>query len=116
MAGHLMSERKIDLVLTGADRVAVNLDFANKIGTYSLAVLAKHHGIPFYAAAPSSTFDPACPDGGSILIEHRSADEVRRVGESQVAPSDAPVYNPAFDVTPHDLLTGMITENGILRP
>ncbi|OGC89520.1 MAG: S-methyl-5-thioribose-1-phosphate isomerase [candidate division Zixibacteria bacterium RBG_16_53_22] len=116
MVGHLMAQGRIDLVITGADRVAANLDYANKIGTYSLAVLAKYHGIPFYAAAPSSTFDPACPNGKSIVIEQRPENEIRYVGQSQVAPSDAPVYNPAFDVTPHELVTGIITEKGILRP
>lgn len=115
-AGHLMAEGKVDLVITGADRVAANLDFANKIGTYSLAVLAKHHGIPFYAAAPSSTFDPACPDGRSIVIEQRPASEVTTMGERWLAPKDTPAYNPAFDITPHELVTGVITEKGILRP
>jgi len=116
MAGHLMAQGKVDLIITGADRVAANFDYANKIGTYSLAVLAKYHGIPFYAAAPSSTFDPVCPDGKSIVIEQRSGDEIRFIGLTQVAPSDAPVYNPAFDVTPHELVTGIITEKGIVRP
>ncbi len=112
MAGSLMAEGMVDLVITGADRVAANLDFANKIGTYSLAVLAKHHGIPFYAAAPSSTFDPACPDGQSIVIEYRSPEEIRRLGESQIAPPQAPVYNPAFDVTPHELVAGIMLKAG----
>jgi len=116
VAGHLMAEGKIDIVITGADRIAANLDFANKIGTYSLAVLAKHHEIPFYAAAPSSTFDAACPDGKSIVIEYRAAEEVTRIGQNQIAPTNAPVYNPAFDITPHELMTGLITEERILRP
>ncbi len=116
MAGYLMAQGKVDIVITGADRVAANLDYANKIGTYSLAVLAHHHKIPFYAAAPSSTFDPNCPDGTCIAIENRSADEIRSVGSQIIAPGGAPVYNPAFDVTPHELVTGIITENGILKP
>jgi methylthioribose-1-phosphate isomerase len=116
MAGYLMAQGKVDMVITGADRVAANLDFANKIGTYSVAVLAHHHGIPFYAAAPSSTFDPDCPDGNCIAIENRSADEIRAVGKQIIAPGGAPVYNPAFDITPHDLVKGIITENGILTP
>jgi methylthioribose-1-phosphate isomerase len=111
-----MADGKVDLVITGADRIAANFDFANKIGTYSLAVLAKHHGIPFFAAAPSTTFDPACPDGKSIVIENRSEDEIRFVGESRIALPEAPVYNPAFDITPHELVTGIITEHGIQRP
>ncbi len=115
MAGYLMAQGKVDIVITGADRVAANLDFANKIGTYSLAVLAHYHKIPFYAAAPSSTFDPNCPDGDCIVIENRSADEIRAVGKQIIAPGGAPVYNPAFDVTPHNLVTGIITEKGILR-
>jgi methylthioribose-1-phosphate isomerase len=116
MAGSLMAQGQVDVVITGADRVAVNLDFANKIGTYSLAVLANYHKIPFYAAAPSTTFDPNCPDGNCIAIENRSADEIRVVGSQIIAPSGTPVYNPAFDVTPHELVTGIITEKGILRP
>ncbi len=116
MAGRLMAEEKIDLVITGADRVAKNLDFANKTGTYSLAVLAKYHNIPFYCAAPSSTFDPDCPDGSSIPIENRGADEIRRCGSKLIAPFDSPVHNPAFDVTPHTLIEGIITENGIISP
>ncbi len=116
MAGYLMAQGRVDVVITGADRVAANLDFANKIGTYSVAVLAHHHKIPFYAAAPSSTFDPDCPDGSCIAIENRAADEIRIVGSQVIAPGGAPVYNPAFDVTPHELVKGIITENGILTP
>jgi methylthioribose-1-phosphate isomerase len=116
MAGSLMAQGRIDFVITGADRVAVNLDFANKIGTYSLAVLAKYHGLPFYAAAPSSTFDPNCPDGNCIAIENRAAEEIRVIGNQIIAPGGAPVYNPAFDVTPHELVTGIITEKKILTP
>ncbi len=116
MAGRLMAEGKIDMVIVGADRVAKNLDFANKTGTYSLAVLAKYHNIPFYCAAPSSTFDPDCPDGSSIPIENRGADEIRRCGKKLIAPFDSPVHNPAFDITPHTLIKGIITENGIIFP
>ncbi len=116
MAGHIMSEGKVDLVITGADRIAANLDFANKIGTYGLAVLAHHHGIPFYAAAPSSTFDPACPDGRSIVIENRPQEEIRSISGNPIAPLNSPVYNPAFDITPHQLITGIITETEIKRP
>ncbi len=116
MSGKLMSDGKVDLVVVGADRIARNLDFANKIGTYNLAVLAKYHDIPFYCAAPSSTFDPDCPDGDSIIIENRDGAEIKNIFGSQVAPCETPTYNPAFDVTPHDLLTGIITENGIISP
>jgi methylthioribose-1-phosphate isomerase len=116
MAGHLMARGEVDMVITGADRIAANLDFANKIGTYSLAVLAKHHGVPFYAAAPSTTFDPSCPDGNSIFIERRNADEVRRMGDHVLAPHDSPVYNPAFDITPHELIAGIISESGLSKP
>ena len=116
MAGRLMADRKIDLVITGADRISENLDFANKTGTYSLAVLAKYHNIPFYCAAPSTTFDPNCPDGSAIPIENRNGDEIRMCGNILTAPSDSPAYNPAFDITPHELIKGIITENGIIRP
>jgi len=115
-SGKLMSDNKLDLVIVGADRVAKNLDFANKIGTYNLAVLADYHHIPFYCAAPSSTFDMDCPEGKSIVIENRDADEIRYICGAQVSPSKTPAYNPAFDVTPHYLLTGLITENGIIKP
>jgi methylthioribose-1-phosphate isomerase len=116
MAGYLMAQGKVDIVITGADRVAANLDFANKIGTYGVAVLAHYHKIPFYAAAPTSTFDPNCPDGDCIAIENRSADEIRKVGSQIIAPDGAPVYNPAFDITPHELIKGIIAETGILTP
>ncbi|UCE68045.1 MAG: S-methyl-5-thioribose-1-phosphate isomerase [Candidatus Zixiibacteriota bacterium] len=115
-SGKLMSENRINLVIVGADRVAKNLDFANKIGTYNLAVLARYHNIPFYCAAPTSTFDLNCPDGGSIEIENRSADEIRNVFGARISLPATPAYNPAFDITPNSLLTGMITENGILTP
>lgn len=116
MAGHLMSCGQVDLIITGADRVAKNLDFANKIGTYSLAVLAHHHGIPFYSAAPATTFDSSCPDGKSIAIEVRGADEVKKIGDYPIAPPDSQAYNPAFDITPHQLVSGIITDQGILKP
>lgn len=116
MAGFLMQQGKVDLVITGADRIAANGDTANKIGTYALAVLARAHGIPFYVAAPLSTFDPSLPDGGAIPIEERHPDEVTRVGAVPTAPEGIAVWNPAFDVTPHDLITAIITEAGVLRP
>ena len=114
MAGRLMAEVKVDLVITGADRVAKNLDFANKTGTYCLAILARYHNIPFYCAAPSSTFDPDCPDGSLIPLENRDADEILRCGQILIAPIDSPVHNPAFDVTPYTLIKGIITEKGII--
>ncbi len=116
MAGFLMQQGKIDLVITGADRIAANGDTANKIGTYSLAVLAKAHQIPFYVAAPCSTIDPSLPDGRAIPIEERSCDEVTGVGALRTAPEGIAVYNPAFDVTPHGLITAIITEAGVLHP
>jgi methylthioribose-1-phosphate isomerase len=114
MAAFLMSRKKIDAVITGADRVAINGDTANKIGTYSLAIAAKEHGVPFYVAAPLSTIDEKCIDGNEITIEERSADEVRCIDGSLIAPEDVPVWNPAFDVTPARLIKGIITENGVL--
>ena len=116
MAAFLMQQGKIDIVLLGCDRMAANGDFANKIGTYSVAVNAKHHGIPFYTVLPSSTIDMTIEDGSGIPIEERAADEVRTMYGVQTAPSNVPVYNPAFDVTPHELLTGIITEKGVIRP
>src|SRR5204863_4476683 len=99
-AASLMARGEVDCVVTGADRIAANGDTANKIGTYSLAVLARHHGLPFYVAAPCSTIDPTIPSGAGIPIEERDAAEVRRVGSQQTAPDESPVFNPAFDVTP----------------
>jgi methylthioribose-1-phosphate isomerase len=117
MAGHLMSLGKVNLIITGADRIAANGDSANKIGTYSLAVLAKAHHIPFYIAAPSSTFDLSIPDGKAIPIEERAAEEITRPGQTWFAPKDVKVYNPAFDVTPHEYITAIITERGLItRP
>jgi methylthioribose-1-phosphate isomerase len=116
MAGHLMSKGEVDVIVVGADRIAANGDVANKIGTYQLAVLAKRHGIPFYVAAPISTFDPKIPDGSHIPIEERPAAEVTGYGEKRWAPQGVSVRNPAFDVTPADLITGIICENGIASP
>jgi methylthioribose-1-phosphate isomerase len=116
MAGALMREGLIDLVVVGADRIAANGDTANKIGTYSVAVLAKENGVPFYVAAPLSTIDLATPHGGGIPIEERPAREVTHVGTSQVTPVGAKIRNPAFDVTPARYITAIITEKGIARP
>jgi methylthioribose-1-phosphate isomerase len=115
-AGFVMKRGLVDLVVTGADRIAANGDTANKIGTYSVAVLARHHGIPFYVAAPSSTIDPAISTGDAIVIEERDAAEVRGVAGRPTAPAASPVYNPAFDVTPAELITAIITERGVVRP
>ena len=116
MAASLMAAGQVDLVVVGCDRMAANGDFANKIGTYGLAVLAHYHGVPFYTALPSSTVDLSIPDGSGIVIEQRAGDEVTHFAGHQVAPAEAAVYNPAFDVTPHHLLTGVITEKGVIRP
>jgi methylthioribose-1-phosphate isomerase len=115
-AASLMREKKIDLVIVGADRIAANGDVANKVGTYALAITARHHGVPFYVAAPSSTVDPETATGADIHIEQRHADEVRRTGGTLIAPDAVDVYNPAFDVTPAALITGIITDLGIHRP
>ena len=115
MSGALMLGGHIDLVVVGADRIAANGDVANKIGTYSVAVLAKEHDIPFYVAAPISTIDLATPDGSGIPIEERNAREVTHLGPSRLTPAAAKVRNPAFDVTPHKYVTGIITERGIAR-
>jgi methylthioribose-1-phosphate isomerase len=115
-AGSVMARGEVDMVVTGADRIAANGDTANKIGTYSVAVLARHHGVPFYVAAPSSTIDPSIATGADIPIEERDAGEVRHVAGQQTAPGDSPVYNPAFDVTPASLIAAIITERGVFRP
>jgi len=115
-AASVMARGEVDLVVTGADRIAANGDTANKIGTYGVAVLARHHGVPFYVAAPFSTIDPTLPSGAAIPIEERDGDEVRRVGAQQTAPPTSPVFNPAFDVTPASLITAIITERGVFRP
>jgi len=116
MAATLMQQKKIDMVFTGADRIAANGDTANKIGTYNIAVLAHHHKIPFYVVAPRSTFDLSIKGGNEIPIEQRSADEVRAFGSCLVAPKNVKVYNPAFDVTDHTLITAIVTEFGIIYP
>ena len=115
-AASVMQRGEVDLVVTGADRIAANGDTANKIGTYGVAVLARHHGIPFYVAAPFSTIDPAIASGAAIVIEERDPAEVRQLGGRQIAPSESPVYNPAFDVTPAELIAAIITERGVYRP
>lgn len=120
MAASLMAKGQVDAVWVGADRIAANGDVANKIGTYSLAVLAKFHGIPFYVAAPQTTLDPNCPNGEAIPIEQRDAREVTGVagsfGAVRWAPTDAQVYNPAFDVTPASLINGWVLDTGVVRP
>ena len=116
MAGLVMRQRKVDLVIVGADRIAANGDAANKIGTYSVALLAKAHGIPFYVAAPSSTFDLSMPDGSRIPIEERGAEEVTHGFGRCTAPDGVKVYAPAFDVTPHELIAGIVTEKGLIQP
>jgi methylthioribose-1-phosphate isomerase len=116
MAGAMMQGGEVDLVVVGADRIAANGDFANKIGTYTVAVLAKEHGIPFYVAAPSSTIDLATSNGAGIPIEERNAKEVTHIGSTQIAPDGAQVRNPSFDVTPHKYITAIITERGVFKP
>jgi len=116
MTGAMMRGGGVDLVVVGADRIAANGDVANKIGTYSVAVLAKEHSIPFYVAAPVSTIDLATPDGSTIPIEERNAKEVTHIGSARLAPIGAKVRNPAFDVTPYKYVTAIITERGIAKP
>lgn len=116
MAAQVMREGRVALVLTGADRIAANGDAANKIGTYALAVLARHHGLPFYVAAPTSTFDLALADGRGIPIEERAAEEITEGFGRRTAPAGVRAYSPAFDVTPHELITAIVTERGILEP
>ncbi|MGE5371018.1 MAG: S-methyl-5-thioribose-1-phosphate isomerase [Solirubrobacterales bacterium] len=115
MAGYVMQRGEVDAIIVGADRVAANGDTANKIGTYSLAVLANYHHIPFYIAAPVSTIDTSIPTGAEIPIETRDADEVRRIQDRYTTVPDVDVYNPAFDVTPNALIHGIITERGVAR-
>lgn len=114
--GHLMSQGAVDLVVVGADRVAANGDVANKIGTYTVAVLARRHAVPFYVACPLSTIDRSLAEGSAIPIEERPAEEVLGYGESRWAPQGVQVRNPAFDVTPAGLVTGLITEKGVIAP
>lgn len=116
MAGWVMKEKRVQAVITGADRIAANGDSANKIGTYSVALLAKAHGIPFYIAAPSSTFDLSLATGAGIPIEERRPEEITAGFGKQTAPRGVAVYNPAFDVTPAELIAGIITERGIIQP
>jgi methylthioribose-1-phosphate isomerase len=115
MAGHFFQQGTFDAVIVGADRIAANGDTANKIGTYTVAVLANAHGVPFYVAAPLSTIDARCADGAAIPIEERSAAEVTRIGGVEIAPEGVAVRHPAFDVTPARLITAIITDRGVLR-
>lgn len=116
MASIVMKEKGVTLVIVGADRIAMNGDTANKVGTSGLAIIARHYGVPFYVAAPKSTFDQNAETGSAIPIEERDADELRYFNGKQIAPLDVSVYNPAFDVTDANLIAGIITEEGILRP
>jgi len=117
MVSSLMKEGKVDAVFTGCDRVAANGDSANKIGTSGVAIIAKHYGVPFYICAPSSTLDMATPDGGGIVIEQRAPEEVTEMWyERRMAPAEAGVYNPAFDVTDASLIAAIITEDGVFQP
>jgi methylthioribose-1-phosphate isomerase len=116
MAAQVMRDKKVNMVITGADRIAANGDVANKIGTYSLAVIADHHRVPFYVAAPRSTFDLSIPDGDAIPIEQRAPDEVGYGFGRKTVPAGVDCYNPAFDVTPARLIRGMVTERGIIAP
>ena len=115
-AASLMRAGRVDQIVAGADRIAANGDTANKIGTYMLAVLAHHHQIPFIIAAPSSTLDPSLPDGSYIPVEERQASELTHFEELSIAPAGTPVFNPAFDVTPAELIAGIITEKGLIQP
>lgn len=116
MAGEVMRRGMVDLVMVGADRIAANGDVANKIGTYTLAVLAGEHGVPFYVVAPTSTIDLAVRSGGEIPIEERSNEEVTHVGRVRVVPEGVEVLNPAFDITPARLVTAIVTEKGVVKP
>ncbi len=115
-AASLLAAGKVDVVLVGADRIARNGDTANKLGTYPLAIAAHRHGVPFYVVAPRSSFDPACESGAAIPIEQRAADEVTRALGAPAAPEGSDAFNPAFDVTPAELITGWVNETGIVRP
>jgi methylthioribose-1-phosphate isomerase len=116
MAGYLMQKGKVDAVVVGCDRVAANGDVANKIGTYTLAVLARRHGIPFFVAGPTSSIDVNCPTGKDIPIEQRDAREVSHIFGKALAPKGTRVFNPAIDVTSQDLITAIITEKGVIHP
>jgi methylthioribose-1-phosphate isomerase len=115
-AGWLLARGEVDAILVGADRIAANGDTANKVGTYPLAVLAARHGVPFYVVAPTATLDLAAPEGSAIAVEMRPADEVTGFAGRRVAPAGAAALNPAFDVTPADLISAIVTEVGVLRP
>lgn len=115
-AASLLASGQVDLVLTGADRIAADGSVANKVGTYGLAVLARHHGVPFIVAAPVSTVDLATPDGAAITIEQRAPEEVATLAGQQVAPVGTEAYNPAFDITPPELITAIVTEQGVIQP
>lgn len=115
MAGYFMGMGKVDCVITGADRIAANGDTANKIGTYTLAILAREHNIPFYIAAPTSTIDPSITNGEQIIIEERSPEEVTHFQGVPIAPEGVAAANPAFDITPHEYISAIITENGVIR-
>ena len=116
MAALLLRDGMVQRVLVGADRIAANGDFANKVGTYGLAVQARFHGVPFHPVAPYSTVDPACPDGSAIVIEMRNGDEVRGYGKTHWAPRSSAVFNPSFDVTPVDLITSLVLDRGLFDP
>ena len=116
MAGHVMKNGKVDAVVVGADRIAANGDTANKIGTYMVAVLAREHGVPFYVAAPVNTLDLSLASGEEIPIEERDSMEITHIRNHQLAPDGVQVHNPAFDVTPHEFITAIITDKGIARP
>jgi methylthioribose-1-phosphate isomerase len=115
-AASLMAAGEVDIVLLGADRIAADGSVANKVGTYALAVLARHHGVPFAVAAPVSTIDFGTPDGAAIVVEHRPAEEVTSYAGVPVAAAGSAAYNPAFDVTPPELITALVTESGIVQP
>jgi methylthioribose-1-phosphate isomerase len=115
-AASLLAAGEVDIVLTGADRIAADGSVANKVGTYSLAVLARHHNVPFVVVAPVSTIDPDTPDGAAITVERRPPEEVTSLAGKRVAPEGTPAYNPAFDVTPPDLITAIVTERGVAQP
>jgi methylthioribose-1-phosphate isomerase len=115
-AASLLAAGAVDIILTGADRIAADGSVANKVGTYGLAVLASHHRVPFVVVAPVSTIDPGTPDGAAITVEHRPAEEVTSLAGVQVAPEGTPGYNPAFDVTPPALITAIVTERGVAQP
>jgi methylthioribose-1-phosphate isomerase len=116
MAGHVMKNGKVDAVVVGADRIASNGDTANKIGTYMVAVLAREHGVPFYVAAPLTTLDMSLASGDEIPIEERDSMEITHIREHQLGPDGVNVHNPAFDVTPHQFITAIITDKGVARP